>query len=128
MHSGQAIDGDVLTALQSGFKRYLYESQSLDEAFYLKQTRIRADYLKNERDTYLKLACRNIAYTSPSDLAKKLEKELNQFEALLWPKFKNLNEPPMGTSYLRWRLFQAFKTGLKMPEYRQLYRILWDDK
>jgi hypothetical protein len=123
MHPGQPIDGEVLNFLQTGFKDYIYQRKSLDDAFCFKQSRIRADHLKTEGNMYLRVAARYyIEHKTPNDLAKKLEKEIHRFETTIWLQWKNLNEPPEGTSHLRYHLFYAKKTGLKMPGYRQIMR------
>mgnify|MGYP000152549780 CR=1 FL=1 len=123
MHPNQPIDAEVLKYLQEGFKSYIYDKKTLDEAFHFKQARIRSKCLLDERNRYLWLAGKYyIEHKSPSDLARKLEKEIHRFESTQWLLWKNLDNPPEGCSFLRWHLFHAKKTGLDMPGFRQIIR------
>lgn len=124
MYAGQPIEKELLDALQSGFNSYLYEGNSLDDAFGFTQTRIRDSYTKEWRNRYLRMAAKTINAEGASKKAKVLETEINRFEQCVWPMWCDLDMPPIKSSLLRKYLFYAKKSSDKLPSYRQLIRII----
>jgi hypothetical protein len=54
-----------------------------------------------------------------------LAAEVRRFQAVLWPRWRDLEAPPAGASRLRSALFHAARSGVEVPESaRQLHRIV----
>lgn len=72
-------------------------------------------YKMTQRNNYLREAH---ALCDGETLWKKscqLEKEISKFQGIIWPRFRDLESVPIGTSSLRTALFNAFKLNSSIP-------------
>jgi hypothetical protein len=77
-----------------------------------------------KRDKHLRQAAELTAAGSTWGKSVDLAHEVNIFEAVLWPRWRDLESPPEGCSELRRHLFEACKLGELPTTPRRLYAIL----
>jgi len=52
---------------------------------------------------------------SPWGRSVRLEQEVQRFAQMMWPVWRDMSCPPEGASAMRAALWEAFRTGLKIP-------------
>ena len=114
---------------EKGLDRYFDNSElKFDEALGLTrgttQRKWKTIHLYLKRDSLLQEA-NLLCVGKPWRRALALSDEVKRFRQMLWPRLKKIDGLPTGLSKLRFALYQAFRTGLKIPESpRQLFKII----
>lgn len=71
----------------------------------------RTVYRRYLRDDALRQAHGMMPGKSPWARSFELSREVQKFEAIIWPRWRNLEGPPAGASELRTILWQVFRAG-----------------
>lgn len=74
------------------------------------------------RDYWLRQAYALIQAEAPRPRCEALQAQANRFESAVWPRWRELDEPPEGASRLHACLFRACKEGA-IPAWRQIFRV-----
>lgn len=115
---------------EKGLDRYFDNSElKFDDALGLTRgpgvRKYKTVFLYLQRDNYLQEAYKLCDGLNPWRRCLALSDEVKRFRQMLWPRLRNINELPTGFSKLRIALYNAFRTGLKIPESpRQLFKII----
>lgn len=102
-------------ALQRGFEAWLSAGGALSLERCLKLPTSTKAMARAERDKWLVCAWRLIDEAGPWLKSVALCKELQTFEARIWPAWRGGDAPPPGASELRSALFRVLKTGARVP-------------
>lgn len=118
---GHLVAPGVARWLSDGVKAYLNGEVSLDRALKLAGSgwRARTQYAYRVRNDRLRRACQALG-SDPGRLAEAVRR----FEAVTWPRWRDLAAPPAIATDVQRELFAAFRTGAPAPRSsRQLRRI-----
>jgi hypothetical protein len=134
LRAGPVLDEPARALLLTAFDKYLNDGTALEVGLGISghagRRRARTMLLLAWRDMQLRIACGAVRLAegerdTPSARARRLLKEINQFERAQWREWRDLTEPPAGSSELRRALFRAKKTGLALPNSeKQIVRIM----
>lgn len=94
------------------------------------QRSARTRYVRQLRDHHLQAAYAEIdAGLGPCPRCERLAAEISRFMAIIWPRWRDLAEPPDDASNLRRHLFMAAKaTGGELSlSWRRVYGIMFED-
>jgi len=120
--------GSPAAIFVSGIHLWLSEGGTLDQALNLVSSgpgkdSARTLFLRKQRDFHLQQAHRLCEGGSHWSRSVTLAAEVNRFESILWPRWRDREEPPEGCSGLRGHLFFARKSGELPASITGLHRI-----
>ena len=122
-----AVPPDVAAWFDRGIEEFLSRQGPLDECLNLTggpgMRKALTVYLIHRRDYHLRQAWLTLAASSPWKRSVALAGEIKRFEARVWPRWRDLSEPPPGSSDLRTHLFHAFRAQLDIPKLTRLHSI-----
>ncbi|GEM_PF-1546730 len=121
LHLLEIADSDEqLSPLGDALRAYFSGAGSLDKCLGLVgkpgKRRISTRFRKHERDRHLRAAWALCVGESDWARSCNLTDEIRRFASIIWPRWRELREPPADSSQLRAHLFWAFKQGLLVPE------------
>ena len=129
--------GDQATAewFACALDKWLHHGFALEDSLGLAspgpgQRTARTRYALQLRDHHLILAFAEIDQDlGPCPRCERLAAEITRFMAIIWPRWRDLAEPPDDTSNLRRHLFMAAKaTGGELSlSWRRVYGIMFED-
>lgn len=114
---------------EQGLQEYITDGEkTLDICLGLRSQSERSwryQFLMMQRNNHLREAHTFCDGDTPWKKSCQLAKEIERFRGIIWPRFKELENVPDGTSNLRTSLFNAFNVGLSVPKTaRQLHDIV----
>lgn len=114
---------------EQGLQEYLTDGEkTLDICLGLRgqsERSWRYQFLMMQRNNHLREAHTLCDGDTPWKKSCELAKQIDRFRGIIWPRFKDLEDVPEGTSALRTTLFNTFKVGLPVPKTtRQLHDIV----
>lgn len=119
--------GSAESRFCDGVRRWISEGGSLDAALGLCGEvgieTARTRYLRAQRDYHLRQAHGLVSGDSAWSRSVVLAEEVSRFLSLVWPRWRDLSEPPEGCSDLRRHLFLAHRSGSLPESPRQLHVI-----
>lgn len=102
--------------LAEGLDQHLYRGVRLDKALGLAggqgRRTARRRFLERERNRALRAAWALCDGETDWDRSRELARQIRRFEALVWPHWQVLADPPSDASHLRQHLHRAFQCGL----------------
>ena len=111
---GSLPEGAPKTWLSEGVKSWLAGAR-LEQALGLEggqgRRTARSKYRRHLRDEALRCAHAMMPGASPWRRTLALVPEVRKFAAILWPRWRALDAPPLEASALRKALFAAFQNG-----------------
>lgn len=108
----------------------LFEGVPFDHAFHLQSAGVGKEnaltrWRRHERNAFVRIAYGYIEGRSSNERIAELLKEIEKFESVYWPKYKDCEEPPPQLQTgLRLALWRAMRTGFKLPKKSQLWDIV----
>lgn len=106
---------DLAAWLGEGLRRYLFDRKTLEQALGAAGGRgkrtARQQYLQMRRNQALRAAWGLCDGDTPWQRTLTLATEINRFQAILWPRWRDRDAPPENVSDLRHALFVAHQCG-----------------
>lgn len=116
-----------IDALTEGVRRWLAGEMSLDQALGLGggpgQRSARYRYRESVRNHHLAEAHALCRGSSPRARSVSLVREVVRFQGVVWPRWRQLDEPPAGIPELRRHLFLARRAAVLPESESQLHAI-----
>lgn len=82
-----------------------------------------ARLLRSRRDYWLRIACAHCTGESQWQRSINLAYEIGIFKSVIWPRWSDQSEPPIGASQLREALFNAAQIGRQIKPSQPLDAI-----
>jgi hypothetical protein len=134
---GKIVDQHASPSTAKWFQRAVHQyltggnQQTLEKCLGLTspgagKPKLATSYRKRLRDEMLQQAFKQISQEhSVTVRCEQLAKDVKDFEARIWPLWRDLEAPPARCSELRRFLFLAAKTGEPLPtNWRTVYRVI----
>lgn len=114
-----AVSTDVANWFGQGIEAYLLQRGTLDQCLKLTGgggiRKALTRHLTSKRNYHLRQAWSEIDGASPWRRSVALATQIQRFESILWPRWRDLTAAPVNCSRLRLHLFEAFRTGASVP-------------